>query len=347
MAVTPLAYGDGMATDLLATDEHHHQAAPTASSHPPPMTCSVGTLNPAQQDVLDILGACGDELPQFDPMLRHKLQAELEAGTCTTLADLPDGETLCLSKHQLTAVHGCEARLVAEREVPFEWTAPLARGAVAHKAIELSVFMGASTPPIVLVEEAMASLCRNESGLADWLRRIAPRERAELQLEANDRVSKFVECFPPLKSNWVPVTESRLRVELFEGRILLLGRVDLTLGRAQGTTAKKVIIDLKTGGFAPHHIDDLRFYALLEALRVGVPPRLVATYYLDSGRPYAERVTEAVLRAAVARVRDGAQRLVGLLHGSQTPNKRAGAPCRWCPIRAGCPEAGAFLEDEP
>ena len=62
--------------------------------------------------------------------------------------------------------------------------------------------------------------------------------------------------------------------------------------------AGKVLVDLKTGGFAPSHRDDLRFYALVETLRLGVPPRLLASYYLDGGRLQQEPVSEDTLRGA-------------------------------------------------
>ena len=93
-------------------------------------------------------------------------------------------------------------------------------------------------------------------------------ERAELRSDSLDAFTKFVECFPPLKPKWRPVTESRLRAELCDGRLILAGKSDLTLGAADGLRAGKVIIDFKTGGFAPVHLDDLRFYALIETLRM-------------------------------------------------------------------------------
>ena len=71
---------------------------------------------------------------------------------------------------------------------------------------------------------------------------------------------------------------------------MLSGKVDLTVGRADGLRAGKVLVDLKTGGFSPSHREDLRFYALVETLRLGVPPRLLATYYLDGGRLQQEAV---------------------------------------------------------
>ena len=101
-------------------------------------------------------------------------------------------------------------------------------------------------------------------------------------------MSKFLECFPPLRAAWRPVTESRLIVELCGSRIRVQGKVDLTIGTADGLRAGKVIIDLKSGVASTSHRDDLRFYALLETIRIGVPPRLIASYYLDQGIAHTE-----------------------------------------------------------
>ena len=70
---------------------------------------------------------------------------------------------------------------------------------------------------------------------------------AELRSSAGDRVSKFFECFPRLKPVWRPVTESSQYVELLDARVVLRGKVDLTLGTATaseaGNHAGKVVID--------------------------------------------------------------------------------------------------------
>ena len=99
---------------------------------------------------------------------------------------------------------------------------------------------------------------------------------------------------------------------------MLSGKPDLTLGQPEGTVAGKVIIDFKTGRFSPSHREDLRFYALLEALRI-LPPRLLATYYLDQGRFHPEEVTRDLLLSAAERVIDGAHRYVELVTGTREP----------------------------
>ena len=293
-------------------------------------------LNPAQQEVLDLLGAAPGARPTFSPNLRDTLLADIEDGLRDLTDELDPADPLFVSKHALSTVHGCEARHVAERDIPFEWSVPLARGTVAHKAIELSIHWRGRSDPLQLVDESLARLAEGSDGLGDWLATCPEVERAEVRALANERVATFLECFPPIKASWIPVTEGRLRAEVLGGRVVFSGRTDLALGRADGSTARKVIIDLKTGSFSAAHLDDLRFYALIETLRLGTPPRLMASYYLDAGRAQPEAVTEGLLRAAAARAVDGARALHELSVGTRAPMARPGYTCRWCPALDTC-----------
>lgn len=298
-------------------------------------------LNPAQQRTREVLGS-GGSLPEFPADIGPCLREQLERELAPLVDGLPDHTDLAINKHLLSLVHGCEARMVAEEAAGFVVTVPVARGCVAHKAIELGIHWRGEGRPLELVDEALARLTERDHWLTDWLRTCSEADRAELRSEAGDRVTKFFECFPPLLAAWRPVTESSLVVELLDGRTWLRGKVDLTIGRAQGTGAGKVIIDLKTGGAAPGHRDDLRFYALLETIRIGVPPRLLASYYLDQGVAQPEVVTVGLLEATLARTVDGVRRIVALRSG-QAPVKRPSRSCRWCVIRSECVEGRAFL----
>jgi hypothetical protein len=297
------------------------------------------SLNPAQQQVVELLG-------RREPVtFEHELGAELAMLLESELADLEDvleGQPLWVSKHDLVTVHGCETHHLAAAGT-FEWSVATVRGAVAHKAIELSVFWRGEAPPAVLVEEAVERVAESERGLARFVAGLSAGSRAQLVGEANDLVAKFQECFPPLKPAWRPVAESRAYVELLGGRLVLTGKVDLTLGGAKGLEAGKVIIDLKTGMPTVHHRDDLRFYALLETIKLGVPPRKVATYYLDAARPSVEDVTEDLLVAAARRAIAGIRTIVELTRLSREPTLRPGPSCRWCPRQAECEPGLAHL----
>jgi len=259
-------------------------------------------------------------------------------------AGLDADDPLWVAKHQLVAVHGCETRFLAELDEPFAWTVPMARGTVTHKAVELGLHWRGEPAPVELVDEAIASLSQGTTGLGDWLSTRREAELAELRAASVELVAKFSECFPPLEKRWTPVTETRLRVEVCGGRVVLAGRVDLTLGQPRGDVAGKVLIDLKTGGVSPAHRDDLRFYALLETIRIGTPPRLVATYYLDSGRAEVEAVREGLLDAALARTVDGIRRIAALRAEPHTARRLPGPPCGWCPALDDCTDGQAHLD---
>jgi hypothetical protein len=305
---------------------------PAMSLHPLELPPETG-LNPAQLEAEQLLR----EPRSGRPVHRRQLRDELRRFLTDELAEVAAWieRPLRLSKHVLSSVHGCEERFRHELDEPFTATAATVKGAVAHKAIELSV-ASAGHSPGRLVDRALGRLREQDNWAGLWLRTSDELDRAEVRSMAADRVSKFIECFPPLRTGWRPVTESRWAFELHEGRVRLTGKVDLTIGAADGLQAGKVVIDLKTGNHALAHIDDLRFYALLETLRIGVPPWKIASYYLDSGTFAMEIVTEGMLEAAARRVVAGAVKLAELSEGGREPVRRPGPGCSWCPRLADC-----------
>lgn len=289
------------------------------------------TLNPAQQEVVALLGK-GGERPELPPTIAADLLAAITEGLAAPHAQMPPGTKAWVAKHALATIHGCEAHAIAERDEEFRWTPAAARGVVSHKAIELTINWQGETHPATMVDEALARLVDTERSISDYIGGLGQAERAELRGMAVDRVTKFAECFPPLSPKWRPVTESSVRVELFGGRITLAGKTDLTLGHP----GEKVIIDLKSGGVSGTHREDLRFYALIETLRMGVAPRKVATYYLDSARAHVEDVSEGLLWAALRRTADGVARILELDRKARPPDVRPGPTCRWCPLNDTC-----------
>ncbi len=299
--------------------------------------------SPAHQRVIDLLGRRADDTPVPTEVV-EALRAELEVRLAPVAHAIPDHATLYVGKSTLHQLDTCEGRWQAEATSRFRWTVPVARGTVAHKAIELQANWRGEGEPCRLVDEAVARLADDAGALGEFLRTLSTVELAELRQEAVGFVTAFEECFPPLKSRWRPVVDGASRVPLAGGRIVLAGRPDLTLGRA--TDGGKVIIDLKTGRPSRHHVDDLRFYALVDACKVGLPARRLATLYLDSATPVVEAVTPGVLEAATERVVRSVEAMVEVRTGSRPAAVRANPACRWCPALPSCETGSAWVAAE-
>ena len=120
----------------------------------------------------------------------------------------------------------------------------------------------------------------------------------------------------------------------------------INIGGALSQYGRRVlIVDFKSGYRSFHHRDDLRFYALVQTLRHGVPPRKLVTYYLDYAESETEDVTEGTLQSALARALGGVERHVELTVEGRPPDKRPGVACRWCPLREECDEGRSFLRE--
>lgn len=301
-------------------------------------------LNDAQRLILERLGMRPAERPRFEPGLRDHLRLELERGIAPLVEQLGD-EDLFLSKHHLERVHGCEARYLAERDEPFAWSPAIARGIVAHKAIEIDITSKRRWASLDLIDEAIARFRNDGRGVGEWLQTAPEADIDMVRAEANNALCSFQDCWPPLDRRWRPATEVPLRAELFSGRVILAGKPDLTIGQADGQRAGKVIVDFKTGRYSPAHLADLRFYALLDAVRLGVPPRMTATYYLDAGDLHTEAIDEPILDATVARTVGAARRIIELRSGERQPAYVPSGGCRWCPVLADCETGTAYLAE--
>jgi hypothetical protein len=293
---------------------------------------------PAQHRVLTDLLGLGQVRPRFDPDLGQHLRRQLESALAP-LADVLPVEELWVDKRQLGQIHACESHWRAARdEVGFDWTARTATGSVVHKAIELSISSRTEAVALDLVDHAMAALAEDtrRASPRPWLLTAAPLDLADLRGRAHDTVVKFQECWPRLQAAWAPRTETGIGAELCGRRIVLWGKVDLVLGVARGDEARSLIVDLKTGRSYPGHLDDLRFYALVQTLRIGVPPFRVASYYLDTATFHAEDVTAEMLAVAVRRTVDGAVKMARLLDPATAAALSPGPTCNWCSLRTEC-----------
>jgi PD-(D/E)XK nuclease superfamily len=297
-------------------------------------------LSPLQNKTLGLLRRSADPVV-FDASFVASLRADVEdafAGFHERLGD----ETLFISKHRLSSVLGCEVQHL--HDDAFTWSPAVAGGQVAHRAIQLMVNWRGDPVPADVVDEAIARLADEDSGLGAWIEAMSEADRADLHGVAVDKLIKFQECFPPLDRRAAPTVESSVRWPL-DGPIVLSGKVDLAIGRPAGAESRKVIIDLKTGWVSPRHREDLRFYALVETLRTHVPPRKIASFYLDAGEPVVEDVTERTLLTASRRMLDAVNAEIELKVEEREPVKRPGVSCRWCPLHVDCIEGQAYLAE--
>lgn len=299
--------------------------------------------NPAQQRVIDLLGRT-DERPVVDPDLASSIRSDLEAAIAPFHGVLPDGKSyehrFFLNKQALTNVHSCEAYYL-DGSGEFEWNLANCRGTVVHKAIEVSINLRHPMPPTDLIEEAIERLS-NESAksISLFLATLDEFSRAELIGDCSALFTRFTECFPPIKRSWIPSVETPVALNLANGRIRVSGKVDLALGRPPD----KVIIDLKTGRAAAAHYDDLRLYALIDFLAIGMAPRKVASYYLDSAEIHHEDIAEGTLLSAARRLQDGLVRAIELKYAHSPAARRPSGICNWCTLNTDCDVGTAYLE---
>jgi hypothetical protein len=130
--------------------------------------------------------------------------------------------------------------------------------------------------------------------------------------EANNGFVAFLQHWPPLARKWMPRAESSLYFDgLLDGAVTLVSKRDLVLGAAVGTTARTIVVDVKTGRAHAAHATELRYYALVETLQIGVPPFRIASYYTTTGNVAQQEVTEDLLFQAADKLSDVITRCSG------------------------------------
>lgn len=300
-------------------------------------------LTQSQRRTLEGLIGTG-ERPVFPSDVVSRLRDRIEeAARAFELA-----EPLRLGKSSLNDLGRCpglfEAVRAGERG-PFAFTSRFAAGRLAHKAVELEVAGSTDRDPHGLVEEAADRLVEDDAFAAYW-EGLDPLRRDEALMDAAKTLELFRSTLPPLRRmrrDLAPSTEWHVRVELLGGSLVLSGTLDLVLGAApqrEPARATRLAIDIKTGRAWPEHAEDMRFYALLLALRFGVPPYRVATLYLDSGEWQAEDVDARVLDRAADRVVE-AVRAAAASEAGRAAELRPGPYCTWCPRSLSCPSSAA------
>lgn len=296
--------------------------------------------------VRDLFGA-GVDRPEFRPDLAEGLRTRIEAPL--EGLGLDPASPLRLWKGRLGKADRChgllQSDLMGEGEVGYPDKAAV--GSLLHKAVELDVVSGSSLDPAAVCERAAGRLHEGSERFAAHWDGLDTLDRAEMLAESGRRVMLLRATLPPLRP-WAPACEARIEARLLGGGLILSGRPDLLVGPPAPDSpnrATRLAIDLKSGIAWPEHAADMRFYALLMALRFGVPPFRVATLYLESGTWQAEDVDVELLRHEADRVCEVAALAQGLGGGAE-PSLTPGPHCGWCPRSPVCPASTARRASE-
>jgi hypothetical protein len=299
---------------------------------------------PTQQRAWDNLLAVDQPRPTPDPAWPDSLRARLETAALDACEVLPDTTTLRLNKSALDALN-CDGRYLDMRSGPFEWSPRLLLGKLAHRAIELDHAGGFRRPVHDLVAHAWMETATDRGSAANYVAELGGVAADGLRGAVSRQVISFRESFPNLPSTAEVRAEKPYTVRLAGGRIELRGVPDLVLGRALATERRVLLVDLKTGNRGPHHLHDMRFYALLATLATGIAPFRVATYYLDEASWEHEDIEFDHLDAAARTVAGKLVRAAALSAQPDPDHLRLvpGPACGWCRRASGCP---ATADDE-
>lgn len=302
-------------------------------------------LTPRQRDILAGLIDRGGERPVFEEDLEERLRARLDEGLAPLVAQrAADAGTWHLAKRVLTEAHQCEGLHMARRAVPFEWSPEMARGTLAHRVIERLVLQSTSLAPLEQARSTIEKTALEDNDLGLFLRGLDEDVHADLVRDVSNAATEFSSQWPPVSARWAPRVETPVRAELCDGAVVLRGVYDLALGVPAGRQARTLIVDFKAGEIHHDHLLELRFYALIEALRVGVPPYRVAAYSLTGASYRVERVCEPMLDDTVDWVLAGATRLAALDAGAEATLSPSPL-CKFCPASPECVPGRDFLDE--
>jgi hypothetical protein len=318
----------------------------------------IDTSTPARERLVEGLLGWGQPRPRAPAGLATHLLGMLERGLAELqpalgeLAAARRGRRLLVSKTTLDRLT-CDGLQLAPK--PYEHSAANVRGVLAHEAIAADWERGRSQDPDTLVASVWHDAASRRAGdprsLSAWINGLSGAEADALRAEVSDLVNAFREVWPPLPPEVVRLRIERpIEVPLAGRAVVLRGVPDLIVdSRRSDDRARALVVDLKTGRpRSEHDRHELRFYALLSALRDGRPPFRWATFYVTEGRSEPEELRRETLESTVQRVLDTVRQLVrldGVAPDAPEEGLRlvAGLGCYSCLRRPGCSVAAAEL----
>lgn len=294
-------------------------------------------LTPRQVRTLDELIAIGAERPAADPSLVSEITARLETAVAPALERWTE-RSLYLTKSQYLSVRRCEGELLANARAPRSGlSAPSVAGTIAHRAVQLS-YTHPFRPVSEYVRQSVVGARSADADLDAWWAKLPLAEQSDLLMQITSKVTNFLDDFPPLDPSWSPRFEEPMVAKI--GKLTLASRADLLIGRPRGDLRQTMLlIDLKSGDIKDEHQEEAQFYALVAAVRHGVPPWRSLVYSLASGEYTRPDVSAETLLNTAEKVGAAVNALVDVLVERRTPDLRPGRHCRWCPAKNGCPVA--------
>jgi len=264
-------------------------------------------------------------------------RSHLEAAAAAWAEAVPEGVVVRVTKEAVVGVRRCELRHLDGLGRRLEPGQPAVPAVVRGRLVD-AVFRQVATTARVggdPLADAVAACAADGEPVEGDLAALSEAERQQVRAEVEAATATLVASWPTLPPGAGVRTQERLLVSLAGGRVVLSGRPDLTIGRPTRRRAGVLVCEAKSGSFRAAHLEDLRFYALLEALRWGVAPFRGVVWCLGDGRIEALDIDADLLWSETLRVADAVTRLTRLAAG-EAPRPSANPLCPSCPLLPGC-----------
>jgi hypothetical protein len=230
-----------------------------------------------------------------------------------------------VTKGQLTRVLSCDEHAPPVRLACRPPSRAMACGAIVDAVFRHLVTVG-STDDAIADGLAALRVDGSHDELLAWAAELPSTEWSVLVADVEAQTEGLRHRWPRLDPTWMPRTQEPMRVNVAGGAFELATRVDLALGIPEEAVASVALVEVKSGAPRTEHREDLRFTALVETLRHGVPPFAVATYYTTTGELDVDPVTAGTLIEAVDRTIAGSR----LLRDEQAGRRRGGVARDMC-----------------